>query len=74
LERQFSPYEYLPFGGGARRCVGVALAQLELKLILVEIMTKCQLKLNGKLPVIPARRGVTLGPKGGVTAELMGKE
>jgi cytochrome P450 family 110 len=74
LERQFSPYEYLPFGGGARRCVGVALAQLELKLILVEIMTKCQLKLNGKLPVVAARRGVTLGPKGGVTAELVGKE
>jgi cytochrome P450 family 110 len=73
LERQFSPYEYLPFGGGARRCIGVALAQLELKLVLVEILTKCQLKLTGKLPIIPARRGVTLGPKGGVTVRVDGK-
>jgi cytochrome P450 family 110 len=74
LERQFSPYEYLPFGGGVRRCIGVALAQLELKLVLVEILTSCQLKLTGKLPVIPARRGVTLGPKGGVTVRVEGKE
>jgi cytochrome P450 family 110 len=74
LERQFSPYEYLPFGGGARRCIGVALAQLELKLVLVEIITKCELKLTGKLPVIPARRGVTLGPKGGVTVRVEGKQ
>jgi cytochrome P450 family 110 len=73
LERQFSPYEYLPFGGGARRCIGVALAQLELKLVLVEILTSCQLTLTGKLPVIPARRGVTLGPKGGVTVRVESK-
>ncbi len=73
LERQFSPYEYLPFGGGARRCIGVALAQLELKLVLVEILTSCQLTLTGSLPVIPARRGVTLGPKGGVTVQVESK-
>ncbi len=71
LERQFSPYEYLPFGGGVRRCVGVALAQLEMKLVLVEILTSCQLTLTGELPVVPARRGVTLGAKGGVNIRLI---
>jgi cytochrome P450 family 110 len=73
LERQFSPYEYLPFGGGARRCIGVALAQLEIKLVLVEILTSCQLTLTGKLPVIPARRGIILGPKNGVTVQIESK-
>jgi cytochrome P450 family 110 len=73
LNRQFSPYEYFPFGGGSRRCIGMALAQLELKLVLFEIFTNCQLELTGQLPVIPARRGVTLGPKGGVTAKVVAK-
>ncbi len=73
LERQFSPYEYFPFGGGSRRCIGMALAQLELKLVLVEVLTHCQLELTDKLPVIPARRGVTLGPKGGINARIVAK-
>jgi cytochrome P450 family 110 len=73
LERQFSPYEYLPFGGGSRRCLGMALAQLELKLVLVEVLSHCQLQLTGTLPAIPARRGVTLGPKGGITAQVVFK-
>jgi cytochrome P450 family 110 len=73
LERQFSPYEYLPFGGGSRRCIGMALAQLELKLVLVEMLSHCQLKLTGKLPAIPARRGITLGPKGGIEAQVVSK-
>jgi cytochrome P450 family 110 len=73
LNHQFSPYEYFPFGGGSRRCIGMALAQLELKLVIFEVLTNCQLELTGELPVIPARRGVTLGPKGGVTAKVVSK-
>jgi cytochrome P450 len=45
IERQFSPYEYLPFGGGNRRCLGLALAQLELKLVLATILSNYQLAL-----------------------------
>ena len=71
LKRQFSPYEYLPFGGGSRRCIGMALAQLELKLVLVEMLTHCQLELTGELPVAAVRRGVTLGPKGGIEARVV---
>jgi cytochrome P450 family 110 len=73
LERQFSPYEYLPFGGGSRRCIGMALAQLEMKLVLVEILSHCQLELTSKLPAVAARRGVTLGPKGGIDAKVVAK-
>ncbi|MCT7952517.1 cytochrome P450 [Ancylothrix sp. C2] len=66
LERQFSPYEFLPFGGGNRRCLGLALAQFEMKLILATIVSRWQLGLANNQPVRPVRRGVTLAPAGGV--------
>ncbi len=73
LERQFSPYEYLPFGGGSRRCIGLALAQLEMKLVLATILRDFDLILAEKKPVQAKRRGVTLGPAGGVRMALLGR-
>ncbi|TAF58655.1 MAG: cytochrome P450 [Oscillatoriales cyanobacterium] len=73
LERQFSPYEYLPFGGGSRRCIGLALAQLEMKLVLATILRDFDLTLAEKGPVQAKRRGVTLGPAGGVRMALVGR-
>ena len=66
LERQFSPYEYLPFGGGNRRCLGYAFALFEMKLVLATILSQVQLGLTDKRPVRPVRRGVTFTPSGGV--------
>jgi cytochrome P450 len=61
LERQFSPYEYMPFGGGVRRCVGTALAQYELKIVLGSLLRQMRLEAVDPRPVGQARRGVTLG-------------
>jgi cytochrome P450 family 110 len=73
LERQFSPYEYLPFGGGSRRCIGMALAQLEMKLVLASILRDFNLELAENKPVPAKRRGVTLGPAGGVRMVMTGR-
>ncbi len=73
LDRQFSPYEFLPFGGGTRRCVGMALAQFEMKLVLATILLHYQLALVDNRPVRPQRRGVTLAPAGGVKMVLKGQ-
>lgn len=61
LEHTYSPYEFVPFGNGVRRCVGSALAQMELKLVLATLLTTTSLELVNKKPVKPQRRGVTLG-------------
>lgn len=61
LERQFSPYEFMPFGGGVRRCVGAALAQYEMKIVLGTILNQVNLALVNEQPVQPGRRGITLG-------------
>ena len=66
LEREFDPYEFFPFGGGKRRCIGEALAMLELKLVLATIIAEYDLELASDRPETTARRGVTLAPKTGV--------
>lgn len=66
LSRQYSPYEYLPFGGGNRRCIGMAFAQYEMKLVLATILSQYQVSLVNKRPVQPVRRGLTLAAPGGM--------
>ncbi len=73
LERQYTPYEFFPFGGGVRRCIGEALAMFEMKLVLATIILNNQLALADNKPVKPKRRGVTLAPADGVKMILKGK-
>ena len=54
-------YSYVPFGGGAHRCLGAALATIELELVIEEIATRVRLAPDGP-PAGPIRRGVTLAP------------
>jgi unspecific monooxygenase len=70
LDRQYSPYEFLPFGGGARRCIGEALAQLEMKVVLATILSNYKLELVDNRPIAPQRRGIILSPRGGVKMVL----
>ncbi|ACK65183.1 cytochrome P450 [Rippkaea orientalis PCC 8801] len=72
LERQYSPYEFLPFGGGVRRCLGEALAQFEMKLVLATIIANYQLKLAEKQPEKLQRRGFTLAASRGVKLIKLG--
>ncbi|GAP94291.1 cytochrome P450 [Leptolyngbya sp. NIES-2104] len=71
LDRQFSPYEFLAFGSGARRCVGDALAMLELKLVLATLVSQAEFELVDAQPELPRRRGVTLTPSRGVKMRLV---
>jgi unspecific monooxygenase len=73
LERQFSPYEFIPFGGGARRCAGEALAIFELKLVLATIINRYRLELENKQPEKAQRRGLTLAPASGVKMVFKGR-
>jgi cytochrome P450 family 110 len=66
LERTYTPFEYLPFGGGARRCVGAAFAVYEMKIVLGSILVQHQLRLAEDNPIQPRPRTFTIGPQGGV--------
>ena len=70
IERQYSPYEYLPFGGGSRRCLGYAFALYEMKLVLATIMSQVELELVDNRPIKTTRRGFTFAPTGGVRMKI----
>lgn len=73
LERPFSPYEFMPFGGGVRRCMGSALAQCEMKIVLATILRQVDLSLVSNRPIKQVRRGIASGPKSPVRATVMKK-
>lgn len=70
IDRQFSPFEFLPFGGGNRRCIGSAFALFEMKIVLAAIVQQCDLAIAEPEPVRPVRRGVTIAPQTGIRVRL----
>ncbi|MDF0556106.1 cytochrome P450 [Kamptonema sp. UHCC 0994] len=64
LERQFSVYEFLPFGGGSRSCLGADLSMYLMKLILATIVSGYRLKLADNQFIKPQNRNTILTPVG----------
>ena len=73
LERKFTYYEYIPFGGGSRRCVGAALAEFILKLVLTKVLSSYDLILTNN-EVSPTLSGLNLVPSNGVEMKFIGKK
>jgi cytochrome P450 len=63
-------YTWVPFGGGRRRCIGSSFAMLEMKLVLREVLTKCELGSAGHPFEVPRRRNITIRPAQGATLVL----
>jgi cytochrome P450 family 110 len=74
LSKTYSNYEYLPFGGGNRRCIGSALALLEMKLVTATILSRWQLELTSKRQMLPVRRGLTIAPPASFRMTLKAKK
>lgn len=73
IERSYSPFEYMPFGGGHRRCIGAAFATYEMTIVLGTLLKRCEFELVDSQPVVPKRRNVTIGPSTGVPIRLIGR-
>lgn len=71
LERRFSPFEFLPFGGGNRRCLGAAFSNFEARIVLGTLVSGFELE---PLAVdARVRRNITMGPKDGVPMRVVGR-
>ncbi len=71
LERRPMPYEFFPFGGGIRRCIGMAFAMMEMKLVLARLFTRTRMRLEPTRPIAVERRAITLVPSEGLRVRLV---
>jgi cytochrome P450 len=61
LDSRISPFEFAPFGGGHRRCIGAAFANSELSIAIATIMKTLELRMPARDRTRPAPRGVARG-------------
>jgi cytochrome P450 len=65
LERPPGTYEWIPFGGGVRRCLGASFALLEMRVVLQEILRSVRLRPARAEGEAVLRRAVTFAPARG---------
>jgi cytochrome P450 len=65
LEGAPSTYAWLPFGGGVRRCVGAAFAEMEMRVVLATVLTQRALEKTSPRAERVASRNVTFSPARG---------
>jgi cytochrome P450 len=58
-------YEWMPFGGGTRRCLGAALAMAEQRVVLREMARRLDIEAVEQKPERPKHRNVTMIPARG---------
>jgi cytochrome P450 len=68
LDRKPGTYEWIPFGGGTRRCLGAALAMAEQRVVLEAMARRLDLEADRPEPEHAQHRNVTMIPARGARA------
>jgi cytochrome P450 len=70
LEQRAGTYTWIPFGGGARRCLGAAFAEYEMRIVLSTLFDSCTVRPTNDRPEPVGRRGITHAPGRGARVVL----
>jgi cytochrome P450 len=70
LDHKPDSYAWIPFGGGVRRCLGATFAEFEMRIVLREVLARCELRKASPSPSPIGRRNITLSPKDGTPVLL----
>jgi cytochrome P450 len=77
LTRRVSPFEYAPFGGGHRRCIGASFAMCELSVSIGTIMSTLELEMprreRDRKPPRAVPRGIAAVPNREVLLEVVNR-
>jgi cytochrome P450 len=70
LARGYGPEQFLPFGGGAKRCLGATFAMQELMIIVGGLVARFAIRPGRERAARPRPRLITIEPIGGVPVVL----
>lgn len=77
LDKRVSPFEFAPFGGGHRRCIGAAFAASELAIAIGTILTTLELEMPARdrsaAPPRGVPRGVAVAPAREINLTVIGR-
>jgi cytochrome P450 len=65
MSQKSGTYEWIPFGGGTRRCLGAALAMAEQRVVLSLMARRLDIETSDATPERPRHRNVTMIPARG---------
>jgi cytochrome P450 len=65
LEQQPTTYGWIPFGGGIRRCLGAAFAEMEMRVVLETVLQRRSLRPVSSNAERVTRRNITFSPRNG---------
>jgi cytochrome P450 len=63
-------YAWVPFGGGVRRCLGAAFAEMEMRVALDALLRRITIEPVTREPERVARRNVTFSPRNGTRVRV----
>jgi cytochrome P450 len=66
LGQKADPYAWIPFGGGSRRCIGMAYAMYEMKAVCATLLSSVRIEPAHPLPSAVTCRAVFHSPAGGL--------
>jgi cytochrome P450 len=72
LDFKPAAWEWLPFGGGLRKCVGASFALYEMKMVLGALLPRVEMRLATDR-IRNVRRAITITPEGGLPVVVQGK-
>jgi cytochrome P450 len=70
LEQAPTTYGWIPFGGGVRRCLGAAFAELEMRVVLGVVLRRLELAAASPRAERVQRRNITFAPRHGTRVRV----
>jgi cytochrome P450 len=70
LDRSYSPFDYLPFGGGHRRCIGAAFSTFEMQISMGLLVRNYDVTLHDEAPPRPTRKNLAMAPASTIPVTL----